>query len=182
MMERGLKALFGVTLMGAVLLTGGCRDNTQESAEMKFVNVEQVLKDSGLLEQEAGHLDVVRGRLVEGADRAATSYSELTVENQQKARAADSRLLNLQWQAEQQAARIAVMGELKKAVAAWQEEHHAAAVLPVGLALSVSAEADISGEIAKVLKDQPVQFGSLPEVMLKTEEPDAEAEGATQTH
>ncbi|KGT95602.1 hypothetical protein NG99_02690 [Erwinia typographi] len=54
MMERGLKALCGVTLMAAVVLAGGCRDNTQESTEIKFVNVEQVLKDSGLLAQEAG--------------------------------------------------------------------------------------------------------------------------------
>ncbi|KGT95923.1 hypothetical protein NG99_00710 [Erwinia typographi] len=149
---------------------------------MKFVNVEQVLKDSGLLAQEAGHLDVVRAKLVEGADRAAASYSEMTLENQQKARAADSRLLNIQWQAEQQAARIAVISELKKAVAAWREKHHAAAVLPAGLALSVSAQADISGEIAKVLKEQSVQFGTLPEVTLKTEEPDAEVEGTSHAH
>lgn len=64
-----------------ISLLSGCKENTKGGDMMKFLNIEKVLVDSGLLTQEKAHLEAVKARLDAGIAMAEKRYETLSDED-----------------------------------------------------------------------------------------------------
>lgn len=133
---------------------------------MKFVDMEQLLAKSGLAEQETVHLRKVNARLTQALELAGQHYSQLDVESVPSARLADQQMAKFQWHQAQKNARKAVLAAVSQAALAWQDEHGAVAILPRQAAIAVSADADITDDLADKLKSRKVVFSELPDVTI----------------
>lgn len=134
---------------------------------IKFLNMEKVLVDSGLLTQEKAHLEAVKARLDAGIAMAEKRYEALSDEEKVRAAQADRQLLQIQWQAEQKQARQVVIHALKAESRLYVTEHKLDALMPVDNALAVAGTQDVTPEMTERLKTQSLRFKALPEVSLK---------------
>lgn len=138
---------------------------------MKFVDMEQLLAKSGLAEQETVHLRKVNARLMQSLELAGQHYDQLDAQSVLSARQADQQMAKFQWHQAQQSARKAVLAAVSQAALAWQDEHGAVAILPRQAAIAVSADADITNDLADKLKYRKVVFGELPDVVINPQGP-----------
>ncbi|TDN50110.1 hypothetical protein EC843_10627 [Buttiauxella sp. JUb87] len=158
----------------STLLIGGCNDFSAAKSEIRFVDMERVLKESGLADQKASHLKAVHENLLSGAEKARGSYSTLSEEKLQQATAADEQTLNMQWQIEQQTANQQVLMVVKEGAKNWMKDKGVTAIMPVQAALAVALEDDVTAELVAQLKDKKVAFNELPLITLKTTTSDAD--------
>lgn len=164
-----------VVLMASAMLTG-CDSKSVAEKQMKFVNIEQVIVDSGLAIQEKTHLEAVRQRLMDGAKLAEGTYKNLPKDKVEQARQADSAILNAKWNSEQAAANNIVLSQVAQVAEQYRAAHHIDAIMPVRSALSYSKDLDVSADLVASLKDTKVSFGDLPKITQKEEsEPVAES-------
>lgn len=160
-----------------ISLLSGCKENTKGGDMMKFLNIEKVLVDSGLLTQEKAHLEAVKARLDAGIAMAEKRYETLSDEDKIRAVQADRQLLQLQWQAEQHQARQVVIQALKAESQLYITEHKLDALMPMDNALAVAGAQDITPEMTERLKTHTLSFRALPEVSLKNLTDEKRGEG-----
>lgn len=163
-------AIIVFSMLLASTLLSGCDTKTQGEKAVKFINIDRVMQESGLAEQQQQRLKTVNETLQSGLKMSQQNTASLTEEKRQKALLADQQLLNLEWQREQKKARTVVLKAITDTAEAWRKEHNLLAIFPVQSVLASDPEADISEEIVKRLKDQEVDFGSLPTIAAKPAE------------
>ena len=171
MREFGRKiAIIAFSMLLAGTLLSGCDSKTEGEKAVRFINIDRVIEESGLAEQQQQRLKTVNETLQSGLKMSQQNAASFTENKRQKALLADQQLLNLEWQREQNKARAVVLKAVTDTAEAWRKEHNLLAILPVQSVLASDPEADISEEIVKVLKGQPLAFGPLPEIAAKTTE------------
>ncbi|OAT34690.1 hypothetical protein M975_0068 [Buttiauxella brennerae ATCC 51605] len=158
-------AVMVVLVAGTMLV--GCDGKQAGDASMKFVNVEKVLVDSGLLKQEQDHLKAVNQSLQNGQHLAEKSYANLPANKVDTARNADRNILAQQWKGQQQAARNVVMAALKNATDSYRTENKIGVILPTQVAMSVAPELDVSAELTEKLKTAKLEFAKVPDITVK---------------
>ncbi len=156
-----------VVIVGGLL--AGCDSKSTGEKTMKFVNIEQVIIDSGFAAQEKTHLEAVHQSLQSGATLAEEAYKSLPQDKLAQARQADANVLNGLWQAEQRAARNVVIAQVAKAAEQYRAAHKIDAIMPAQTALSYSKELDVSADLIAQLKNEKVNFGDLPTITQKAE-------------
>jgi len=156
----------GILLTGSLLT--GC--DHKEPPVIKFVDAEQVMKDSGLAEQQQARLKAVDAKLQEGLKMAQENGAKLPEDKRAAALLADRQLLNIEWQRERRQIDGVALLAIKEAADGYRQEHKLSAILPAQAAFSFAPDADISKEIAQRLKDKKLDFGTLPEIGVKTPE------------
>ncbi len=164
--RRIVVTVFSVMLLSSLLT--GCDSKTQGEKAVRFINIDRVRQASGLNAQQQQHLKTVNETLHAGLKLSQQNAAKLTKEKRQKALLADQQLLNLEWQSEQNKADAVVLKAITEAAEAWRKEHNLLAILPAHSALASATEADISEEMVRVLKDNLLTFGPLPEIAVKT--------------
>lgn len=165
--RRITKTLALVILAGGLL--SGCDSKTVGEKEVKFVNIEQVVNESGLAAQQKTHLEAVYKSLQGTAKQAEEIYKTMTPEKAAQVRQADTKALNAQWQVQMQAARQVVADQVKKSAEQYRVAHKIGAILPVQTTVSYAKDLDISTELAAQLKTEKVTFGELPKLTPKME-------------
>lgn len=155
-----------VLVAGAMLV--GCDAKSAGDAQMKFVNVEKALVESGLLKQEQEHLKAVNENLHKGQQLAEKSYTNLPADKVEAARQADRNVLTQQWKAQQQAARNVVMKAMQTTSDAYRTEKKISVIMPTQAAVSIAPELDVTADLTAKLKAVKVNFGKVPEITLKT--------------
>ncbi|WP_162303000.1 hypothetical protein [Buttiauxella sp. 3AFRM03] len=158
------------------MLISGCNDSPANKPKIRFVDIDRVLKESGLAEQKTSHLKAVHESLLLGAEKAKANYNTLSKDKRQQAMAADAQMLNMQWRAEQQTANQLVLKAVKESAENWMKSGDVAAILPMQSALAVAAEGDITTDIAAQLKNKKVVFNELPQMTLKSDTVDVKKE------
>ncbi|HKM95196.1 MAG TPA: hypothetical protein VJY99_00570 [Buttiauxella sp.] len=158
-------AVLIVVAAGSMLV--GCDNKQKGDTTMKFVNVEKVLVDAGLVKQEQDYLMAVNQQLQKGMQMAEKSYTSLPADKVEAARIADKNLLTKQWKAQQQAARNVVLNTLKKASDSYRIEKKIDVLMPTQTALSIDPELDVSADLIAKLKTEKLDFGKLPEITTK---------------
>ncbi len=164
-------AVMVVFIAGTMLV--GCDTKQAGEASMKFVNVEKVLVDSGLLKQEQEHLKAVNESLHKGQQLAEKNYTSLPADKVAAARKADRDVLTQQWKGQQQAARNVVMAALKNATDSYRNDNKIGVILPTQVAMSVSPELDVSADLTLKLKTVKLEFPKLPDFAVKASGPAA---------
>lgn len=167
--KRLLCLVSAVALIGLMLT--GCDNERNKKMEMsvRIINIPQVFVQSGIAEQESAHVKAVKEKLEAGLTLAKSGYETMEPTLRSEAERADSQLLEIQWKAEQQAARKITGQAIKAAVREWQEKHEVDLVLSSENTLSYSEKADISKEIVDMLKEKTLVFGKLPEISLRSD-------------
>lgn len=158
-----------IALVAGALLVG-CDAKPAGDAQMKFINVEKVLVESGLVQQQEAHLKAVNENLHKGLQLAEKSYANLPADKVEAARQADKNVIAQQWEVQQNAARIVVMKALKTASDTYRSEKKIAVIMPMQAAVSVAPELDVTADLTQKLKTAKVDFGKVPEITLKTAE------------
>ena len=158
-------AVLIVVAAGSMLV--GCDNKQKGDTTMKFVNVEKVLVDAGLVKQEQDYLMAVNQQLQKGMQMAEKSYTNLPAGKVEAARIADKNLLTQQWKAQQQTARKVVLNTLKKASDSYRIEKKIDVLMPTQTALSIDPELDVSADLIAKLKTEKLDFGKLPEITTK---------------
>lgn len=156
-----------IALVAGALLVG-CDAKPAGDAQMKFINVEKALVESGLVQQEQAHLKAVNENLHKGLQLAEKSYANLPADKVEAARQADKNVIAQQWKAQQNAARVVVMKALKTASDTYRSEKKIAVIMPMQAAVSVAPELDVTADLTQKLKTAKVDFGKVPEITLKT--------------
>jgi Skp family chaperone for outer membrane proteins len=156
-----------IALVAGALLVG-CDAKPAGDTQMKFVNVEKVLVESGLVQQEQAHLKAVNENLHKGLQLAEQSYAKLPADKVEAARQADKNVIEQQWKGQQNAARRVVMKALKTASDSYRTEKKIAVIMPMQSAVSVAPELDVTADLTEKLKAAKVDFGKVPEITLKT--------------
>lgn len=134
---------------------------------MKFVNIEQVVNESGLAAKQKTHLEAVYKSLQGTAKQAEELYKTMTPEKAAQVRQADTKALNAQWQVQMQAARQVVADQVKKTAEQYRIAHKIGAILPAQTTVSYSKDLDISADLAAQLKTEKVTFGEMPTLTTK---------------
>ncbi|MBU9850246.1 hypothetical protein, partial [Rahnella aceris] len=163
--RRITRTLALVILAGGLL--SGCDSKTVGEKEVKFVNIEQVVNESGLAAQQKTHLEAVYKSLQGTAKQAEELYKTMTPEKAAQVRQADTKALSAQWQVQMQAARQVVADQVKKSAEQYRVAHKIGAILPAQTTVSYAKDLDISTELAAQLKTEKVTFGELPELTPK---------------
>ena len=171
LIHRIAGAVMVVLVAGTMLI--GCDAKQAGEASMKFVNVQMVLVDSGLLKQEQDHLKAVNESLNKGQQLAEKNYTSLPANKVDAARKADRNVLTQQWKGQQQAARNVVMAALKSATDAYRNDKKIGVILPTQVAMSVSPELDVSADLTQKLKTTKLEFPKLPDFAVKAGGPAA---------
>ncbi|MRS17013.1 hypothetical protein GJV06_19210 [Enterobacteriaceae bacterium RIT691] len=152
-----------VVLMASLL--SAC--NQEKTNMIAFINMDELLAESGLLSQENAHMQLVKAALENGAKIAESRYPELSPEKAEAAKQSDTQALQLQWQSEQISARNAILHEVKDKAIALQKEKQLTAILSSNEALALDKKSDLTSILAEQLKSSHVIFGDLPQVSLK---------------
>ncbi|RRZ96947.1 hypothetical protein [Erwinia sp. 198] len=173
-MKPKMRPVVGLAI---TLLLAGC--DRSETQPVKFINPEKVMQDSGLAEQLKTRLQAVDKKLQQGLEMAQENGARLPEEKRRSALLADRQLLDLEWQHEQRRANGVVMKAIAEAAGEYRQQHQLLAILPTQAALAFAPEADISEALAKTLKGKTLDFGALPKIGVKSEEP-ASAEASKQ--
>lgn len=163
--RRFSKALALAILAGSLL--SGCDSQTGGEKEVKFVNIQQVVDESGLATQQKTHLEAVYKSLQGTAKQAEELYKTLTPEKAAQVRQADAKALDAQWQVQLQAARQVVADQVKKSAEQYRVAHKIDVIFPVQTTVSYSKDLDISKELAAQLKNEKVTFAEMPKLMPK---------------
>ncbi|MGK6327287.1 hypothetical protein ACMGEE_09360 [Erwinia sp. DT-104] len=163
--------------LAIITLLAGC--DRQETRPVKFINPDKVMQDSGLADQLKTRLQTVDQQLRQGLKMAQENGARLPEEKRRSALLADRQLLDLEWQHEQRQANGVALKAIAEAAGKYREQHQLLAILPAQAALAFAPEADISEALAKELKGKTLDFGALPKIGVKSEEPTA-AEASTQ--
>lgn len=163
--RRFSKALALAILAGSLL--SGCDSQTGGEKEVKFVNIQQVVDESGLATQQKTHLEAVYKSLQGTAKQAEELYKTLTPEKAAQVRQADAKALDAQWQVQLQAARQVVADQVKKSAEQYRVAHKIDVIFPVQTTVSYSKDLDISKELAAQLKNEKVTFAEIPKLMPK---------------
>lgn len=166
MKSKSKWACLAATVLLMSLLTG-CNESEKGASVIKYVNIDKVLQDSGLLGQEQLHLQAVKARLDTGAELARSRYETMEDAVKTQAMQDDSRLINAQWQAERLKARQVVMNALSSQATQMVSEEGLVAIMPLQGALAVSETMDITEQMSGRLKHHSLSFADLPEVSLK---------------
>lgn len=174
MSKRTVLPLMAV-LLGS-MLSSGCNDSSANKPEIRFVDIDRVLKESGLAEQKTSHLKAVHESLLLSAEKAKANYNTLSKDKRQQAVAADTQMLNMQWRVEQQTANQLVLRAVKESVENWMKNEDVEAILPMQSALAVAVEGDVTTDIAAQLKNKKVAFNELPQMTLKPDAVDVKKE------
>lgn len=138
-----------------------------DAGAVATVDIGTLLSASPLGTQEAEHLKAVREVLQKGAAVAQEKYPAMDKAQAEKARQADAGALNAEWQAEQVAARRAVLAAVRQAAESVRKEKHYSTVISSELVLASDKHDDITQSVASRLKDVTVTFGQLPSVTVK---------------
>jgi Skp family chaperone for outer membrane proteins len=173
-MNRNLiRHLAGATmvLLVASTLLAGCDAQQSGEKQMKFVNVDKVLVDSGLAKQEQDYLKAVNESLQKGQQLAEKSYSGLPADKVATARQADKNVLSQQWEAQKRTARNVVGAAMKKATDAYRSDNKIDVIMPTQTVLSIDPELDVSADLIAKLKTTQLDFGKVPEITLKANGP-----------
>lgn len=159
-----------VLLVASTTLVG-CDAQQSGEKQMKFVNVDKVLVDSGWVKQEQDYLKAVNENLKQGLQLAEKSYANLPADKVEAARQADQHVLSQQWEAQKVAARSVVANAMKKATDTYRSDKKIDVLMPTQTALSVAPELDVSADLTNQLKTTKLDFGKLPVITLKANEP-----------
>lgn len=138
---------------------------------INFVNMEQLLNESGLLAQEHAHMEQVKSSLEAGLKQAEEQYKVMKPEQAEEARANDAQVLNEQWQNEQVVARNVVLKVIEEKSIALLQDKKLSAILPVQSAFVIDESVDITAELAARLKSEKLNFSALPQITIKSDEP-----------
>lgn len=149
--------------------------NQEKIDEIKFIDVDKVLADSGLQAQEQTHLAQVLDTLQQGHKLAEKQYPSFTKDKVDAARKSDEEILYLQWQNEQVAARKTVLRIIQHETQLLQKEQKLSAILPLQSALAVDDKVNITQALITRLKGKKVTFTPLPKVTLKSDDKDDNA-------
>ncbi|MFS7302880.1 hypothetical protein AB6873_16090 [Rahnella rivi] len=167
---RSIAGMLAVIVIAGSMLAG-CDYKSTGDKNMKFANIEQIMIDSGLAAQEKTHLEQVHQSLQDGAKLVEENYKTLPQDKVPQARQADANVLNAQWQAQQMAARNAVVAEVKTVTEQYREEHKIDAIMPVQSAMSYSKDLDVTADLVAKLKDVKIKFGEVPTISHKEAAP-----------
>lgn len=157
-------------LVGSTLLVG-CDAQQSGEKQMKFVNVDKVLVDSGLAKQEQDYLKAVDESLQKGQKLAETRYANLPADKVAAARQADKNILSQQWESQKRTARNVVGAAMKKATDAYRSDSKIDVIMPTQTVLSIDPALDVSADLIAKLKTTKLDFGKVPEITLKANEP-----------
>lgn len=159
-------------------LLAGCEQ--KETQTVKFINTDSVMQDSGLAEQLKARLKAVDEKLQQGLKLAQENGAKLPEEKRRTALLADRQLLNLEWQHEQRQANSVALKAITEAAETYRQAHQLLAILPTQSALASASAADISKDLAKQLEGKKLEFGELPKIGVKGDEPKGAQADASQ--
>lgn len=165
LMRQMTGAVIAVMVAGTLLV--GCDAKQVGEVEMKFINVEKVALDSGLVKQEQAYLKAVNENLHKGLQLAEKNYATLPADKVAAARQADKKIIAQQWQGQQRAARQVVLAAVKQAADAYRTEKKIAAIMPMQTAVSVAPELDVTADLTTKLNATKLDFGKVPEITVK---------------
>lgn len=160
-----------MALLVASSMLVGCDAQQSGEKQMKFVNVDKVLVDSGLVKQEQDYLKAVNESLQKGQQLAEKSYANLPADKVPAARQADKNILGQQWEAQKRTARNVLGAAMKKATDAYRSENKIDVIMPTQTVLSIDPALDVSADLIAKLKTTKLDFGKVPEITLKANEP-----------
>jgi len=164
------KVMRTVVVVGAVIFgLTACDQNDSAQQKIAYVDFSTVLKDSVVGKQEAEHTKKVKERLLSAEKDAEQHYKALPDEQQKQSRQADSVIINRQWLAEQQHARIVSLKTIKEAVEAYRQKNTLTLILDRQQVVAASMDADISKQIIAQLADVSVDYGNLPVISIRSD-------------
>ena len=164
--NRRVSETFALVILATSVLSG-CDSKTVGENEVKFVNLEQVITESGFEAQQKTHLEAVSKSLQGTVRQAQELYKTMTPEKAAQVRQADAKALNAQWQVQLQLARQAVADQVKKSTDQYRVAHKFGAILPAATAVSYSKDLDVSADLIAQLKNEKVVFSEMPNITLK---------------
>lgn len=172
MQSKAQKIVRTIVVVGAMIfsLTGCDKDNSAQQ-KIAYVDFSTVLKDSVVSKQESEHTKKVKERLLNAEKDAELRYKELLVEQQKQSRQADAVIINRQWLAEQQHARMVSLKTIREAVEAYRQKNMLTLILDRQQVVAASTDADISKQIIAQLANANVNYGKLPVISIRSDKP-----------
>lgn len=144
-----------------------CDEGKNMEQTIAYVDISSVLEKSGIGKLEAEHTQKVKERLLSAEKDAEKSYVSLSEAKVKESRIADAQILNRQWQAEQQHARMLSIQAIRKAIETYRQEKKISIVVGTEYIVAADKTADISKQVAAQLKDTKVDYGKLPVITIK---------------
>lgn len=160
-------ALLSTLMLGTLT---ACDNTDRNAASPVYVDLGKIISASGIGKQEKAHLDAVKATLMDSAKKAADVYKTLPDENRKKAAVTDAMVLNRDWAAEEQKARIISAKAVLIKVEEYRRAHNIPVILNRTAILAADPKADISDEITKSMTDVSVDYGKLPTLKIKEED------------
>jgi Skp family chaperone for outer membrane proteins len=174
-MKLSIKPLLLVGM--TVIALAGCDRVTTMKQKIACIDMAQVLRDSVVGEQEAEHNKQVKAVLLKAQRQAQNHYKGLSDQQLNKARMADTMIINQQWLAEQRDARNQSIKIISGVVDTYRKEHGLTLVIDSTQVIAADGQADISADIIEQLKDVKIDYGELPRVSFKGAGEDKPSQG-----
>lgn len=174
-----MRKVFFVTLLMLAGVAGAGLTEYKQVKVMKlqktvFINVAQIVQDSGVGKQEAVRNEQVKQVLLDAQRAAKEAYRSLPEKEATQKEAADAALINQVWQGEQRHARTQSLRAVAAAAERYRSEHNLELILVSDQVMAAESKNDVSKGVTAALKKVTVDYGKLPEVTIK----DAEADKA----
>lgn len=165
-----------VTLLSTLVLSTltACDNADKNATTPLYVDLGKIISSTDIGKQEKTHLDAVKTTLMDSAKKAEEVYKTLPDDSRKKAAATDAMVLNRDWAAEEQKARIASAKAVLVKVEEYRKAHHIPVILNRTAVVASDPKADISDDIVKSMAGVTVDYGALP--ALKVQSSDAPAQ------